>query len=100
MFASQETLQSIATNAITKLKNLRDALEGVNDFNEWLVTQTEAQLTALGFSATDYSELTSALADANALYQFYDTGLPPSTYPQPASAYVYGASQRIVIGPQ
>ena len=40
------------------------------------------------------------IACANALAQLYSTGLPPASYPQPPSAYVYGASQRQVIGPQ
>ena len=47
----------------------------------------------------DAQSVLSALADANALRQIYETGLPPATYPQPPQAYVYAASQRQVIGP-
>lgn len=100
MFAGQENLTLVATQAINRLRALRDALDAIEDFQAWLTTQTTAQLTGLGFSATDVSELQSAMADANAMNDLYNTGLPPSTYPQPTSAYVYGASQRIVIGPQ
>ena len=99
MFASQETLNGVAQQAINVLKNLRSALEDVADYYGWLSGQTDDQLTGLGFSTSDISELRSGIADGNAFSVLYDTGLPPSTYPQPSESYVYGASQRIVIGP-
>jgi hypothetical protein len=57
-------------------------------------------LTGIGMASGDADAILSALADANALSSYYNTGLPPGTYPQPGSAYVYGASQRIVLGPR
>jgi hypothetical protein len=42
----------------------------------------------------------SAVADAHAEAILHSTGLPPDTYPQPASSYPYAASQSQVIGPQ
>jgi hypothetical protein len=57
-----------------------------------------ADLTGIGMTSGDASAILSACADANALNLYYNTGLPPGTYPQPSSAYIYGTSQRIVIG--
>jgi hypothetical protein len=42
----------------------------------------------------------SAIADAHALWVIYTTGQAPATYPQVTGPYVFGASQRAIIGPQ
>ena len=94
------TAASIITVTRQKLLALRTALEGVADLYIWSSGLSAADLEAVGFSAGDAATLQSALADADAIAQIYQTGLPPSTYPQPSSAYVYGASQRQVIGAQ
>lgn len=57
-----------------------------------------SDLTGIGMASGDANAILSACADANALSLYYNTGLPPGTYPQPSSTYVYGASQRLVIG--
>jgi len=90
----------IAGNAQQRLVALRSALESVADLYAWSAGVAPADLEGAGFNAADAATLQSAIADANALAQIYATGLPPSTYPQPSSAYVYAASQRQVIGPQ
>lgn len=85
----------------SKLINLRNAVKDVQNLFGWTSGLAAADLaTASGYSAADAAVVLSACADANALAQIYSTGLPPGTYPQPASAYVYAASQRQVIGPQ
>lgn len=101
MFSTGLSTQQVNALVQSKLFALRKALEDVHDLQQWSagVTLTDME-TATGLSATDAGTLKSAIADASALGDYYDTGLPPGTYPQPASAYVYGASQRQVIGPQ
>jgi hypothetical protein len=89
------TLGSVVTS---KLVALRNALETVNDLQGWASGVAQSDLEAIGFSATDAATLLSAIADGAALYSIYTTGQPPATYPQAASAYVYAASQRQVMG--
>lgn len=91
----------VVNNAQTKLAALRDALGDVVNFYDWLSAYAAADLEAapVSMDSVSASALFSAFADANALAQIYLTGLPPSSYPQPASAYVYAASQRVIIGP-
>lgn len=101
MFATGINTQQVVARIQAKLMTLRNSLEDARDLQKWAaaVTQEDIEMAA-GLSAEDAATLLSAIADASALADFYDTGLPPSTYPQPASAYVYGQSQRAVIGPQ
>ncbi len=84
------------------LVNHRQALEVLNDMYAWSSGIPAADLEAppLSMPAADAQALLTALADAHAEYQIHVTGLPPGTYPQPASAYTYGASQTALIGPQ
>ena len=89
----------VTNNAQSKLAALRNALDDAENFYLWLSAYSASDLETLGFSATDANDILSAATDANALVQLYRTGLPPGSYPQPGSAYVYAASQRIVIGP-
>lgn len=91
----------IINNAQAKLAALRNALEDAENFYQWLSAYAAADLEAapVSMDAASATALFGAFADANALYQIYSTGLPPSTYPQPASAYPYAASQRVIIGP-
>lgn len=92
--------QAIVTQQVqAKLTALQDALNAVTSLYQWSSGVSAADLEALGFSAADAGAILSAVADAHAVAQIYVTGLPPSTYPQPASAYVYEASQARVIGP-
>lgn len=90
----------IAGNVQQRLVALRSALMNAQELFGWSSSVTQADLVSAGFSSADASTLLSAIADANALASIYATGVPPATYPQPASAYVYAASQRQVIGPQ
>jgi len=93
------TQQVIIYQSQAKLAALRNALDDVVNFYLWLTAYANSDLVAAGFSSADASALLAAFADGNALCQIYRTGLPPGTYPQPPSAYVYAASQRTIIGP-
>lgn len=100
-FATGITPGQILANVQQRLLNLRRALEDAADLQAWAAAISDADMaTASGLEAADAGTLKSAIADAAALAALYETGLPPSTYPQPAQAYVYGNSQRQVIGPQ
>lgn len=92
----------LVTNAQARLQALRDALVNAQQFYLWLSAYAASDLETapLNLAAADATALLTAFADANALADIYETGLPPGTYPQPASAYVYAASMRAVIGPQ
>jgi hypothetical protein len=100
-FTAGITEQYIVNNAQSVLGQLRDALDRVNNFYLWLSAYAATDLEAAPVSMDSVStgNLLSAFADAHALYQIYNTGQAPASYPQVASPYVYGASQRIVVGP-
>lgn len=100
MFSNGFTQAQTLTMIQGKLIQLRNSLDAVRDLYGWSSGVAASDLVTLGFSSTDAATLLAAIADANAVAQVYATGLPPSTYPQPASAYVYAATQRQVIGPQ
>lgn len=89
----------IAGQATQALKAHRQALNTLNDLYQWASGVSAADLEAVGFTSADANTLLSAINDAHAEYLIHTTGQPPGTYPQAASAYVYGASQNQVIGP-
>lgn len=88
-------------NIQAALKAHRDALSLINQEYAWASEISAADLEAAPFnmSASDATALLTAINDAHAEYLLYTTGLPPVSYPQPASAYIYQASQAAVIGP-
>lgn len=98
--AGNANVGTIVNRSIQLMLTLRETFQEIADLQAWMIAQSTSDLEGLGFSASDLSMLQSALADANAMAQIYTTGLPPSTYPQPASAYVYANSMREIIGPQ
>jgi hypothetical protein len=84
-----------------KLIALRDALADITELHTWTSGLATSDMeTAAGLSAADAQTYLSACADAAAVAGIYSTGLPPGSYPQPASAYVYAATSAQVIGPQ
>jgi hypothetical protein len=91
----------IWNNLAAVLKSHRDALTAINSEFSWTSEIGAADLEAAPFnmSAADAAALLTAVNDAHAEYLIHTTGLPPSTYPQPGSAYIYAASQSAVIGP-
>lgn len=100
-FPAGITEQYIVNNAQSKLAALRNALTQCEQFYQWLsaYAATDLEAAPINMDAPSATALLSAFADANALYQIYTTGLPPGSYPQPASAYVYANSQRVIVGP-
>jgi hypothetical protein len=96
------TQQQVLTNVQTVLMKLRDALWSVSDMHNWTAAQSAQDLINLGFTAADANMVLSAMADANVFSQMYDTGTMPASYgyTAPANPYIFGQSQRAVIGPQ
>jgi hypothetical protein len=93
--------QAMINQLVTqKLIAVREALAGAADLYLWTSGLSQTDLVNAGFAGADADSLLSACADANAVAQVYTTGLPPGSYPQPASTYVYAASQAALIGPQ
>ncbi len=88
-------------NIQAALKAHRDALSLINQEYAWVSEISAADLEAAPFnmSAADATALLTAVNDAQAEYLIHTTGLPPGSYPQPSSAYIYQASQAAVIGP-
>lgn len=91
------TEAEVLANAVRTLLNLRAALEAAADLYGWTSGNSAADLATLGMDAGTAAALLSAVADANALQVLYDTGSLPGSYTLP---YVFGASQRRLIGPQ
>jgi hypothetical protein len=90
------TQAAVVSSAVTRLQALRRALDDCQDMNQWLASQSQTDLTNIGFSGPDANSLKSAFADAGALQQLYSLGTLPGTYTLP---YTFGASQRAVLGP-
>jgi hypothetical protein len=102
-FPAGITEQYIVNNAQNKLAALRDALEACHDYKQWLTAYAATDLEAapVNMDSASATALFSAFADADALYQLYNTGdltSPPSGYTTPGT-YIFGASQRVIIGP-
>jgi hypothetical protein len=95
------TQQLILQTVQSRLNALQSALEDVVKMHNWAagVSAGDLEGTPANFNANDAVAILSACADANALASYWFNGLPPSTYPQPASSYVYGASSNQVVGP-
>lgn len=94
---STVTGAKLESRAITLLTALRTALEDCATEQTFLAALTPGAFVDMPLA--DAQAIFTAIADANALYRFYTAGQPPASYPQAASAYVYGASQVAVIGP-
>jgi hypothetical protein len=91
---------TIVNRATQFMINLRQTFADISALQAWIVAQSDSDMESIGFTAGDLSMIRSAIADANALGLIFTTGLPPGTYPQPGSAYVYATSMRAIIGPR
>lgn len=103
LFNSANTNAPQLIAAVTQgLIIVRNAMDVANSMYAWSsgVSPSDLEAVGSGIAPADAGAILSAIADAHALSSFYNTGLPPGSYPQPPSAYVYGISQRIVIGPR
>lgn len=103
MITDNETPANVIARAGQVLWDLHNALEEVKTFQQYLsgvaLADLEDASAGLGFSAAYAQGLKSAFADGDAVRQIVETGLPPSSYPQPPAAYVYGASMYQIMGP-
>ncbi len=100
--ASNLSAATIMQQVTLALKNHRQALEVIEQLFAWSagIAASDLEAAPIGMSATDATALLTAIADAHAEYLIHTTGLPPGTYPQPSSAYIYANSQNQFIGPQ
>jgi hypothetical protein len=90
--------------AAQRLWEFHQALKGIEELQSLLAGISVADLQATGSGGLGLSQqyaqgVKSAFADADAVRQIWETGLPPGTYPQPASAYPYSASAYPIMGP-
>jgi hypothetical protein len=93
---SAGSVQGGIVNLVTSLVNLLNQIQlEESKFSAF----ADSDLEGIGISATDLPLLKAALADANAIAEILFTGLPPGTYPQPASAYIYFNSMKQLTGP-
>lgn len=98
MFTPPQSPQQAQLNIQAQLAAVRTALQNAADLYGWSSGIAASDLaTAWPIPLADANTYLSAIADAKALHDFYQTGLPAESYPQPQSAYVYGASQQQVI---
>lgn len=84
------------------LAQIRSAMQTAEALHDWSAGTALADLTAAapdgpGMPQADAQAILSACADAYGLSQLYNTGTDPRN---PGAGYVYGASQKIVIGPK
>ena len=89
------TQAQVTAAAQQRLMAHRQALEGCNDFYQWLSAYSSSDLVALGFSSADASSILTAFADAHEEYVLH-TGGGLGSYTLP---YNFSASQNTLIGP-
>jgi hypothetical protein len=92
--------QALITSVQQGLIIVRAAMGVASDMYAWSSGVSLADLEGLGpagtgIPAADAGQILSAIKDAYALSCFYNTGLPPSGYPQPPSAYRHRASAQV-----
>lgn len=108
MFQAGNTAAGITANVQRTLVNLRNALADAQQAQLWAESVSMADLITAGFepdpedesTSPDAQDIKSALADAAAFAQIFDTGQAPGSYPQVSDPYVYGQSIRNIIGPR
>jgi hypothetical protein len=91
------TPQSVIAQVSQGLVIVRAAMDVAGDLYAWSSGVAESDLEGIGMSSGDAGAILSAVADAYGLNRHYNTGVADGTYP---SGYIFGASQRIVIGPR
>lgn len=100
MFTTGQTQANVLASVQSKLVALRSALDAVAQEYKWSSGVAVSDLVALGFTTADANSILSAVADSNALADYYNSGHPTQgSYPQPTSSYIFGASAAAVIGP-
>lgn len=102
--AANVTAAGLMQSLRQALRNHQRALEVIEETYAWAAGISAADLEAMppngpGMTSADAMAFLTAVNDAHAEYLLHTTGLPPGTYPQPPSAYVYAASQNALMGP-
>ena len=94
MFQAGQSQQQFLNSIQFKLSSLRRCLEDIADSYAATsgIAATDLE-TSLSFNAADAAAILSAVADANAMYEYWTQGHPiHGSYPQPSSNYIFGAS--------
>ena len=100
--ASNVNTQNIINQVQQALVQIRAAMAIAEALYGWSSGVALSDLTTPppngpGIPQADAQAILSACADANGLALLYNTGTDPRN---PGAGYVYGASQKIVIGPR
>lgn len=93
----QENAGLIAQNAKVICRTLRDNLDQAAAFRSWLASQSDADLTGLGFSAQDITWLRSAFEDLHALFLLTYGNPVPASYGITGS-YDFSVSVKEITG--
>lgn len=89
------TQADVISQAQNRFRNLRQALNDVQDLHNWSSGQSVADLQGIGFSIADAELILGACADANQV-AVINSGGDAGTYTLP---FDFSASQTQVIGP-
>lgn len=100
--AANANPQQIISQVQLALVQIRNAMETAQELGGWGAGTALDDLTAQppdgpGLPDADAQAILSACADANGLSLLYGTGTDPRNV---SPGYVYGASQKTVIGPR
>jgi hypothetical protein len=100
--AANANPQQMISQVQMALVQIRSAMETAQELGGWGAATALADLTAQppdgpGMPTADAQAILSACADAEGLSLLYNTGTDPRDV---SPGYVYGASQKIVIGPR
>jgi soluble lytic murein transglycosylase-like protein len=98
--AGNTSPQSVISQVQQGLAQIRSAMQTAEALHDWAAAVAQADLTnpppaGLGMPAADAQAILSACADAYGHFLLYSTGTDPRN---PPAGYVYGASQKLVIG--
>jgi hypothetical protein len=96
MFDDGTTKQQVDAIAASSLMNARTSENQIMEFATWLAGQTDAELTALGYSTQQITYLRGAFGDMSALYTVAHGGALPAGYTLPKD---FTANVVQVIGP-
>lgn len=104
MFDGIATQGNVLLRAQDIYLRLRTVLHDIDDHYAWLSAQGDNDLGqggegSLGLTPAQIATLRGAAADANAVRLIIQDALPPSTYPQPASAFPYLVNMKEITGP-
>ena len=83
----QPTQASVNSAAGSAALNLRSAFQAVVNLQDWLGTQTNASLVALGFTTGDAAVIISTIGNLNTLAGVYAGAAPGSAFNYQANSF-------------